>query len=65
METNQFELFRLRNLEKIRGGSTIYCKDINGVNLGTVEYDCGSHGGGALNACTAAYSNATQSAGPC
>lgn len=64
METNQFEIFRVKNLEKIRGGATIYCKDTNGVNLGTVEHDCGS-ATSALDSCIAAYPLAAQSAGPC
>jgi len=64
METNQFENFRLKNLEKIRGGYTIYCKNALGVNIGTVEHDC-LNGVSGLTACMAVYTQAAQAAGPC
>jgi hypothetical protein len=64
MKSEQFEAFRARSLEKIRGGATIYCKDRDGNNLGTVEHDCGL-GTSGLTACQATYTLAEQSAGPC
>lgn len=64
MESNQFENFRLNNLKKIRGGYTIYCKDKDGNNIGTVEHNC-QGGVSGLTACQATYVQAQQSAGPC
>ena len=64
MKSEQFEVFRIKSLEKIRGGATIYCKDRDGNNLGTVEHTCGQ-GTSGLTACKAVYPLTEQSAGPC
>jgi hypothetical protein len=63
----KFESFRIKNLKDILGGSsdTIYCKDANSNNIGTVTVDCAVPGTSGFDACVAAYPATQVSAGAC
>ena len=62
---NKYSDQRLKNPQFIKGGQeiTIFCKDGEGTNLGTVQYDCGGETT-RIDKCKDTYPTTEMTTGP-